>query len=130
MRGADLSARLKRADLDGLTFEVSGRFGSGRLVSRLIGDFNAENLLAALGALLAQGMTVADACSALGEAKPAPGRMEVLGRSRQLPWVVIDYAHTPDALRRVLQHADLARPAPNRRACSAAAATATAANGR
>jgi UDP-N-acetylmuramoyl-L-alanyl-D-glutamate--2,6-diaminopimelate ligase len=102
VRGADLSARLKRADLDGLTFEVSGRFGSGRLVSRLIGDFNAENLLAALGALLAQGMTVADACSALGEAKPAPGRMEVLGHSRQLPWVVIDYAHTPDALRRVL----------------------------
>ena len=102
VRGADLSARLKRADLDGLTLEVSGRFGSARLVSRLIGDFNAENLLAALGALLAQGMTVADACSALGEARPAPGRMEVLGRSRQLPWVVIDYAHTPDALRRVL----------------------------
>jgi UDP-N-acetylmuramoyl-L-alanyl-D-glutamate--2,6-diaminopimelate ligase len=102
MRGADLSARLQRADLDGLTLDVSGRFGSARLVSRLIGDFNAENLLAALGALLAQGMTVTDACSALGEAKPAPGRMEVLGRSRQLPWVVIDYAHTPDALRRVL----------------------------
>ncbi len=103
MRGADLSARLKRADLDGLTLEVSGRFGSARLVSRLIGDFNAENLLAALGALLAQGVSVADACAALGEAQPAPGRMEVLGRSRRLPWVVIDYAHTPDALRRVLR---------------------------
>ena len=102
VRGADLSARLQRADLDGLTLEVSGRFGSARLVSRLIGDFNAENLLAALGALLAQGISVADACAALGAAKPAPGRMEVLGRSRQLPWVVIDYAHTPDALRRVL----------------------------
>jgi len=102
VRGADLSARLERADLDGLTLEVSGRFGSARLVSRLIGDFNAENLVAALGALLAQGMTVADACAALGDAQPAPGRMEVLRRSRQLPWVVIDYAHTPDALRRVL----------------------------
>src|SRR4029078_4836045 len=52
--------------------------------------------------LVARCMSVSDACSALGEAKPAPGRMEVLGRSRQLPWVVIDYAHTPDALRRVL----------------------------
>jgi UDP-N-acetylmuramoyl-L-alanyl-D-glutamate--2,6-diaminopimelate ligase len=94
---------LKRADLDGLTLEVSGRFGPARLVSRLIGDFNAENLVAALGALLAQGVPVADACAALGEAQPAPGRMEVLGRSRHLPWVVIDYAHTPDALRRVLR---------------------------
>jgi UDP-N-acetylmuramoyl-L-alanyl-D-glutamate--2,6-diaminopimelate ligase len=101
--GADLSARLRRADLDGLTLEISGRFGTGRLVSKLIGDFNAENLLGALGALLAQGMSLPSACAALGDAQPAPGRMEVLGRSRELPWAVIDYAHTPDALRRVLR---------------------------
>jgi len=102
-RGADLGARLKRADLDGLDLEISGRFGAARLVSRLIGDFNAENLLAALGALLAQGMSLAAACEALGDAQPAPGRIEVLGRARDLPWVVVDYAHTPDALRRVLR---------------------------
>jgi len=102
-RGADLSARLKRADLDGLTLEISGRFGAARLVSKLIGDFNAENLLGALGALLAQGIALPAACEALGQAQPAPGRIEVLGRSHELPWVVIDYAHTPDALRRVLR---------------------------
>jgi UDP-N-acetylmuramoyl-L-alanyl-D-glutamate--2,6-diaminopimelate ligase len=115
VRGADLSARLKRAELDGLALEVSGRFGSARLVSRLIGDFNAENLVAALGALLAQGMGVADACAALGEAQPAPGRMEVLRHSRERPWVVIDYAHTPDALRRVLR--TLAALGPRRIVC-------------
>jgi UDP-N-acetylmuramoyl-L-alanyl-D-glutamate--2,6-diaminopimelate ligase len=71
-------------------------------VSKLIGAFNAENLLSALGALVAQGMQLQAACVALGAAKPAPGRMEVLGGPPDKPWVVIDYAHTPDALQRVL----------------------------
>jgi len=72
------------------------------LQSKLIGTFNAENLLAALGGLLAQGMPLRLACASLGLARPAPGRMEVLGGPPNKPWVVIDYAHTPDALQRVL----------------------------
>jgi UDP-N-acetylmuramoyl-L-alanyl-D-glutamate--2,6-diaminopimelate ligase len=101
--GADLSGRLRRADLDGLALDITGRFGSARLASRLIGDFNAENLLSALGALLAQGVPLQTACDALAGAQAAPGRMEVLGGTPQRAWVVIDYAHTPDALRRALQ---------------------------
>jgi UDP-N-acetylmuramoyl-L-alanyl-D-glutamate--2,6-diaminopimelate ligase len=99
---AELSARLKRADFHGLELDIAGKFGAGRLVSKLIGEFNAENLLCALGALVAQGMALPAACAALGAAKPAPGRMEVLGGPPRKPWVVIDYAHTPDALGRVL----------------------------
>ena len=114
-RGADLSARLKRADLEGLSLEITGRWGAARLVSKLIGDFNAENLLGALGALLAQGVSLPAACAALGAAQPAPGRIEVLPRSRHLPWVVIDYAHTPDALRRALR--TLAALGPRRIVC-------------
>jgi UDP-N-acetylmuramoyl-L-alanyl-D-glutamate--2,6-diaminopimelate ligase len=102
-RGADLSARLKRADLDGLDLEISGRFGTARLASKLIGDFNAENLLGALGAVLAEGVPIRDACAALASAVAAPGRMDVLGGSPDNPWVVIDYAHTPDALQRALK---------------------------
>jgi len=103
-RGAavELSARLKRSDLSGVELEVNGKFGVARLASKLIGAFNAENLLVALGALVAQGMPLAAACAALGAAKPAPGRMEVLGGPPRSPWVVVDYAHTPDALQRVL----------------------------
>jgi UDP-N-acetylmuramoyl-L-alanyl-D-glutamate--2,6-diaminopimelate ligase len=98
----ELWARLKRADLSGLDLDIAGAFGTARLTSKLIGAFNAENLLSALGALLAQGMPLAAACAALGAARPAPGRMEVLGGPPAKPWVVIDYAHTPDALHRVL----------------------------
>jgi UDP-N-acetylmuramoyl-L-alanyl-D-glutamate--2,6-diaminopimelate ligase len=104
LRGSavELSARLRRADLAGLELDVASELGAGRVVSKLIGAFNAENLLSALGALIAQGMPLTAACAALGAAKPAPGRMEVLGGPPNAPWVVIDYAHTPDALQRVL----------------------------
>ena len=100
--GAELVGRVRRADLAGVDIEIGGKFGTGRLSSKLIGAFNAENLLAALGTLLAHGMPMRLACAALSAAKPAPGRMEVLGGLPAKPWVVIDYAHTPDALQRVL----------------------------
>ncbi|HUQ52366.1 MAG TPA: UDP-N-acetylmuramoyl-L-alanyl-D-glutamate--2,6-diaminopimelate ligase, partial [Gammaproteobacteria bacterium] len=104
LRGSavELWGRLKRSDLGGLELDVAGQFGAGRLSSKLIGAFNAENLLSTLGALVAQDMPLSAACAALGVAKPAPGRMEVLGGPPDRPWVVIDYAHTPDALQRVL----------------------------
>ncbi len=98
----ELAARIKRCDLSGVELEVSGKYGTARLKSKLIGAFNAENLLSALGALLAQGMALPAACAALGAAHPAPGRMEVLGGPPKHPWVVVDYAHTPDALQRAL----------------------------
>ena len=47
---------MKRAALDGIELDVGGKFGTARLTSKLIGAFNAENLLSALGALLAAGI--------------------------------------------------------------------------
>ena len=98
---ADLHAQVRRAGLRGIELDVGGRFGAARLASPLVGDFNAENLLLALGVLLAQGRSLPAAVDALAAAQAAPGRMDVLGGPPG-PWVVVDYAHTPDALERVL----------------------------
>jgi UDP-N-acetylmuramyl-tripeptide synthetase len=92
-----------RADLDGIELALDGRFGRARLRSKLVGDFNAENLVCALGTLVADGMTLGAASEALGLARSAPGRMDVLGGPPAAPRVVVDYAHTPDALERTLR---------------------------
>lgn len=99
---ADLIGRCRFKTLSGLELEIRGRRGSATIESSLVGDFNAENLLLAAGALVAWELPLTDACAALAECKPPPGRMEVYGRTAGQPWVVVDYAHTPDALERVL----------------------------
>lgn len=85
----------------GLRLQVDSDFGSGELSARLLGRFNASNLLAVLGALLALGVSFGTARETLAEARTVPGRMECFGGDRQ-PLVVVDYAHTPDALAQVL----------------------------
>jgi UDP-N-acetylmuramoyl-L-alanyl-D-glutamate--2,6-diaminopimelate ligase len=67
---------------------------------RAIGEIFAENALAALGAAIAMGADRTAAMEALSRAPAPPGRFEVIGRG-----VVIDYAHTPDALARTLRSA-------------------------
>ena len=69
--------------------------------SQLVGDFNVSNLLGVFGVLLARGLAPADALAALETLQPVPGRMQQLGAADQ-PLVVIDYAHTPDALEKTL----------------------------
>jgi UDP-N-acetylmuramoyl-L-alanyl-D-glutamate--2,6-diaminopimelate ligase len=98
---ADLTARFVPRGLDGMTLEIAGTHGNHVLDSRFVGKFNAENLLLVLGALLAWDVALDDACAALAACRPPPGRMEILG-GNDAPRVVVDYAHTPDALERVL----------------------------
>jgi len=100
---AHLEGRLLSSELSGVTVEARTSQGRATIASPLIGDINAENLMLALGALLAQGTPLDQACDALSECARLPGRMELLGGG-EVPWVVIDYAHTPDALRRVLNN--------------------------
>ncbi len=99
---AELLAHIRSSSLAGLDLELHGKYGTGRLASPLVGEFNAENLLGALGALLASGLPLTDAAAALARARAAPGRLEVFGGPPAQPWVVVDYAHTPDALARTL----------------------------
>lgn len=70
----------------------------------VVGDFNLSNCLAVWACLLASGMDVLEAGKRLSLLKPVSGRMEmVLGNSRSIgPLVIVDYAHTPDALEKVL----------------------------
>jgi UDP-N-acetylmuramoyl-L-alanyl-D-glutamate--2,6-diaminopimelate ligase len=100
--GADIEVRLLSRSLSGCTLEVHAGTEPVRVASRLIGEFNAENLALALGVLVATGRDPHVAGAALSEAAPPPGRMEVFGGPPDRPWVVVDYAHTPQALERVL----------------------------
>ena len=96
-------AREVRPRRSGLELHFAGSRGSGVIRSQLIGGFNAENLLAALGVLTGWGMPLADAVGALAACTPPPGRMETFGAGPDQPLVVVDYAHTPDALRKALK---------------------------
>jgi UDP-N-acetylmuramoyl-L-alanyl-D-glutamate--2,6-diaminopimelate ligase len=87
----------------GLRFEVRSSWGEARIDSRLLGRFNAYNLLAALASLLHQGKPLADAAAALSACATVPGRVEGFRGPRAAPLVVVDYAHTPQALTQVLQ---------------------------
>lgn len=94
-RGLELRA-------DGIAFGVDTHRGPARIESRLLGRFNAYNLLAAFGALLMSGVAPADAARALSASSTVPGRIEGF-RGARGPLVVVDYAHTPQALAQILQ---------------------------
>lgn len=99
---ADITARVRSLGLEGLVLEASGSYGRTTIESRLIGEFNAENLLLALGVLVARGHEIGAAGNALATTTAPPGRMEIFGGPPNRPWVIVDYAHTPAALTRVL----------------------------
>jgi len=86
----------------GLVLRFDGTWGAGTIRSRLVGDFNADNLLAALAVLLGWDVPLARAVPALESCSAPPGRMETFG-GEQDPLVVVDYAHTPDALAKALK---------------------------
>jgi len=106
-------ARLRGVDLryidGGLAFEVQEADASAQadaegaavpVRSRLIGDYNAHNLLGVLAALRALGVPLAEAAAVVPRLTPVPGRLQrVTGSALE---VVVDYAHTPDALDKVL----------------------------
>lgn len=85
----------------GLSMQVETPVGKGFLKANVFGRFNAYNLLAVLSAMLASNVELKDALSALSTIRPVAGRMQSLGGGCK-PLVVIDYAHTPDALEKVL----------------------------
>jgi UDP-N-acetylmuramoyl-L-alanyl-D-glutamate--2,6-diaminopimelate ligase len=100
---ARLIGRLTGARADGLGLQLSGDFGQAVLDSPLWGRFNAENLALSVGVLLALGVELDAAVQALAKCVPPPGRMELIRSEMPAPTVVVDFAHTPDALGQVLE---------------------------
>ncbi|MDT4835874.1 UDP-N-acetylmuramoyl-L-alanyl-D-glutamate--2,6-diaminopimelate ligase [compost metagenome] len=105
-RGEWLRATNVRATPSGTAFHIDGSFGSAEMATPLIGAFNVSNLLAVLGAALANGVAWDAALAALRALTPVEGRMELFGANggdaALGPLAVVDYAHTPDALEQTL----------------------------
>lgn len=105
-RGRWLSANDVNYHDSGATIRFESSWGNGEIESRLMGGFNVSNLLLALGTLLALGYPLAALLETAGRLQPVCGRMEVFSAPGK-PTVVVDYAHTPDALEKALEAARL-----------------------
>ena len=91
-----------RLGLDGIRFDAATPWGPVHVRSAVLGRFNASNLLGTLAVLLASGIDVREAEKLMSELRPVAGRAQFFGGGRH-PLVVVDYAHTPDALEKMLQ---------------------------
>lgn len=96
-----VQGRNLRLGLDGLQFDAVTPWGTIPVKSAALGRFNASNLLGTLAVLLASGISLNDAGKALAALKPVTGRAQFFGGGTR-PLVVVDYAHTPDALEKML----------------------------
>ncbi|MCJ7555828.1 MAG: UDP-N-acetylmuramoyl-L-alanyl-D-glutamate--2,6-diaminopimelate ligase, partial [Gammaproteobacteria bacterium] len=97
LRAADIQVRES-----GLVLTLRSSWGDASLESPLLGEFNAANLLLVLAVLLEQGIELPEAVQALGEVPAPTGRMQALPRGPNAPLVIVDFAHTPDALEKAL----------------------------
>lgn len=96
-----ITASNMHLDLKGIHARVKTPWGEGDLQVPLIGQFNLSNLLAVLTTLCLLRVPLPIALNSLKKLTSVPGRMQTLGGGEQ-PLVVVDYAHTPDALEKVL----------------------------
>jgi UDP-N-acetylmuramoyl-L-alanyl-D-glutamate--2,6-diaminopimelate ligase len=90
IRALDIMMNMKGSQLS-----VASPFGRLEVQVNLIGQFNIYNSLAVLATLFASGYDKADVLYVMSQLKASPGRMEIV---RENPCVIVDYAHTPDAL--------------------------------
>ena len=113
-KGGDLCARAVDLTIDGISLLIGeshkDRQGNVaddvvetyRVSSRLIGRINVPNLVAVITMLRAEGIGKEAIPGIIEQLEPAPGRMELMRAGAGKPWVVVDYAHTPEALQLAL----------------------------
>lgn len=102
----DLASDIRAANIvtsaEGLRFDLHTPWGSRTVQTHLVGRFNVDNLLAVVACLGALGESFDDIVRAVSSLHPVNGRMSRLGGHHGQPLVVVDYAHTPDALEQSL----------------------------
>jgi UDP-N-acetylmuramoyl-L-alanyl-D-glutamate--2,6-diaminopimelate ligase len=99
----------------GLNFDLVESGARHAVASPLLGRFNVDNLLAVAGTLRALGWTLSEIAETLPKLSPVGGRMSRVGGDGRHPLIVVDYAHTPDALEQAL--ASLREHTPGRLTC-------------
>jgi UDP-N-acetylmuramoyl-L-alanyl-D-glutamate--2,6-diaminopimelate ligase len=99
---ARIAARSIQYGVDALSFEVVEGETVCQVTAPIVGDFNVSNLLGVIASLRSLGLPLKDIAAVCTSISPVPGRMETL-IAEAAPLVVIDYAHTPDALEKTLQ---------------------------
>jgi UDP-N-acetylmuramoyl-L-alanyl-D-glutamate--2,6-diaminopimelate ligase len=123
---ANLIAQNIAVTAAGLSFTVQSLDANGLISEEalvetdILGAFNASNLLAVIGALKASGISVVAAAAIVGRLQPVPGRMQkvrLAGSNSNKPLVVVDYAHTPDALEKALSTVSAIVPDKGRLIC-------------
>lgn len=97
--GCDVRAVDWKMNIQGTRISVASPLGDFQYRINSIGRFNIYNSLAILASLMVSGYTKDKIIEVMGQLKPAPGRMEIVSHS---PYVLVDYAHTPDALENAL----------------------------
>jgi len=97
----EISVREAVASFEGLSCQMRTPHGEFFLHSKLIGRFNLYNLMAAVATAIGAGLPLEAIREGVEELKGVPGRLERVENSKGLR-VLVDYAHTPDALERVL----------------------------
>ena len=102
---AHFKAKNIQLEFNGLSFIVECEFGKAKIKSTLFGRFNADNLLASIACLTALELDFKQIITAVQQCKAIDGRMEVINSTKKtehICQVIIDFAHTPDALSQVL----------------------------
>jgi UDP-N-acetylmuramoyl-L-alanyl-D-glutamate--2,6-diaminopimelate ligase len=99
LSGAPSGEFVSIARLEGQKAEIASTWGTATVTLPVVGRFNVANALGVLGCLIAKGVPFAEGAALLERLPAVAGRMQAIG---DRPLVIVDYAHTPDALDKVL----------------------------
>lgn len=104
-KDAELCGRIRSMDIRGTRFQIDSPWGKRQVIWGLVGAHNVQNCLGALGAAVSLGISFDDAIAGLSSFVGVPGRLESVGDNHgAVPFrVLVDYAHTDDALRSVMR---------------------------